>query len=261
MESAVKKRNTLFARVKWEHEAAKTIRQREPHPAEITERMDKLREIREAFDEVQAEIELNTDTEQVASIFNHRLEFERIYYAVKTVYATILEEVRDHGVASDDTIVSMPDEFKQAIKSLVESQERFLTAQAAVSTNLGELAVQQRRSQAGTSSEQQQQINRDPNTNLRLPVFTIPTFRGDRKEWRAFKDLFETGIHNREDIGDALKLQYLLTYLDGEAKSLVSAFPIADANYEPAWTKLNEHYDKKSTSFILSCGSSVTSRL
>lgn len=89
MESAVKKRNTLFARVKWEHEAAKTIRQREPHPAEITERMDKLREIREAFDEVQAEIELNTDTEQVASIFNHRLEFERIYYAVKTVYATI----------------------------------------------------------------------------------------------------------------------------------------------------------------------------
>lgn len=61
METAVKKRNNLFAKVKWEYEAAKNLRQRDPHPAELTERLDKLRETREAFEEAQTEIEMNCD--------------------------------------------------------------------------------------------------------------------------------------------------------------------------------------------------------
>lgn len=240
MENAVKRRNTLFAKMQWEHAAAKSIRQRQPHPSEVTERLERLRDTRAAFEDVQSELELAADTlEPMEAIFNHRTEFEHIYYAVKTIYVTYLDDTRDHG--SDDTIASLPDDFRQAIKSLVETQERFLKAQTTVSTNIGELAAQQQRTQAENPSA----APAHPNANLRLPVFSVPVFRGDRKEWRTFKDLFETGIHNREDISDVLKLQYLLSYLDGEARSLVSAFPISDANYEPAWAKLNEHYDKK----------------
>lgn len=184
MEKIVKRRDTLFAKMQWEHEAAKTIDQRKPHQTEVTERLERLRETRSAFEEAQTEIELAAETlEPMEAIFNHRMEFDNIYYAVKTIYVAYLEPMRDHD--SDDTIASMPDDFRLAIKSLVETQERFLRAQAAVSTNLGELAAQQNRSQAERSSAEAH-----PNANLRLPVFAIPVISGDRKEWRALKDLF-----------------------------------------------------------------------
>ncbi|XP_058817687.1 uncharacterized protein LOC131680996 [Topomyia yanbarensis] len=39
-------------------------------------------------------------------------------------------------------------------------------------------------------------------------------------------------------------MQYLLSYLDSEAKKMVSSFP-SDANYKEAWETLEAHYNKK----------------
>ncbi|XP_065075594.1 uncharacterized protein LOC135699294 [Ochlerotatus camptorhynchus] len=45
-------------------------------------------------------------------------------------------------------------------------------------------------------------------------------------------------------------MQYLVPYLDGSAKQLVSSFPISDANYQDAWEALTNHYDKKKYTLI-----------
>ncbi|XP_062700456.1 uncharacterized protein LOC134284909 [Aedes albopictus] len=49
----------------------------------------------------------------------------------------------------------------------------------------------------------------------------------------------------REDLKPSVKMQYLLSYLDGEAMRMVNSFPITDANYDEAWATLVTHYDKK----------------
>ncbi|XP_065075161.1 uncharacterized protein LOC135698941 [Ochlerotatus camptorhynchus] len=62
--------------------------------------------------------------------------------------------------------------------------------------------------------------NRLPFLNVRLPSINVPTFSGDRKSWRSFKDIFESTIHDRNDPKDSIKMQYLVSYLDGSAKQL-----------------------------------------
>ncbi|XP_062713692.1 uncharacterized protein LOC134290547 [Aedes albopictus] len=40
-------------------------------------------------------------------------------------------------------------------------------------------------------------------------------------------------------------MQYLVSYLSGDAKRLINSFPISDANYKEAWAALSNFYDKK----------------
>ncbi|XP_053681580.1 uncharacterized protein LOC128732358 [Sabethes cyaneus] len=80
--------------------------------------------------------------------------------------------------------------------------------------------------------------------DVRLPTLSLPVLSGDRKQWNSFKDLYLSCIHEKR-LKDSVKLQYLLSHLDGDAKKLVSAFAITDANYIQVWRKLNEYYDKK----------------
>lgn len=76
-----------------------------------------------------------------------------------------------------------------------------------------------------------------------MPKFT--KFTGDRKKWTTFKDLYVSTIHNRDDLTDTLKMQYLYSYLDVEPKRQVARFSISEANYKLAWEALTDYYDKK----------------
>lgn len=85
----------------------------------------------------------------------------------------------------------------------------------------------------------------EPQSIVKLPQISIPKFTGERKQWRSFKDLFECTIHSRTDLRDSVKMQYLVSYLEGEAKRKVDSYQINDANYREAWDALVTYYDKK----------------
>ncbi|CAD7084226.1 unnamed protein product [Hermetia illucens] len=77
---------------------------------------------------------------------------------------------------------------------------------------------------------------------LRLPTVETPPFRGNSTQWKSFIDLFNAIIHSNSTIGPIQKMQYLLSYLNGDAKEAVSQLTLDVLNYEKAISALEERF-------------------
>ncbi|XP_062711095.1 uncharacterized protein LOC134289311 [Aedes albopictus] len=244
MESIRRRRDVLFERMKWELKNASVVEKRQPPAGEIQERLHKLSDLCEQFDKAQSEIEEQVDAlVEINSIFNHRLELEEMYYEVKGRYIMLLGEHNPHG-SNEGTIVEPADDLKEAIRLLLDSQRILMTSQAAASNTVSQLAGQVGSVSLSRPVADAQASGGQVPLEVRLPTIVLPVFKGDRKQWPSFKDLFESCIHSK-NLKNSVKLQYLLSHLDGEAKKMVSSYAITDANYVEVWDRLNEFYGKK----------------
>ncbi|XP_062713791.1 uncharacterized protein LOC134290634 [Aedes albopictus] len=221
MEVLLKKRLVAFERLKREHASARQVTLETP-TFEVNDRLQKLVELQENFDKIQCEIEDAATEEELPSVLNVREDYEKLFYITKGIYARLLETKQPQGScggSSDATYIEPETGLKEAVRVLLETQRALLTRQAAASTTVQELADQLRN------------IRGDP-IDTQLPSFSLPTFKGDRKQWASFKDIFISS------------LQLLMSHLEGEAKSLVSSYAITNINYKEVWDTLVEQYDK-----------------
>lgn len=86
---------------------------------------------------------------------------------------------------------------------------------------------------------------RGSNVHVRLPALTIQSFSGDYKDWTAFSDIFISTIHSNTNLSNAQKMQYLVSSLKDDALQLIRHFSVTNSNYEEAWNKLKDRYNKK----------------
>lgn len=232
MEALLKKRNVAFERLKREHAGARQVTQETP-TFEINDRLQKLVEMQENFDKIQCEIEDAATEEELPSVLNVREDYEKLFYITKGMFARMLDVERPRGSycgSSDGTCIEPDSGLKESVRVLLETQSALLTRQAAASTTVEELAGQFRNM-------------RENPIDTQLPSFNLPTFKGDRKQWASFKDIFVSSV-DKKNLTNALKLQLLMSHLEGEAKSLVSSYAITDVNYKEVWDTLVEQYDK-----------------
>lgn len=232
MEDLVKKRNVAFERLRRIHASVKQLAEREPPAFEVHDRLRKLADMEESFDRIQAEIEEEVPAEELSSVLSVRSDYEQLFYITKGMITKLLQIPDDHsiGANSEKTVVEPKSELKEAVRVLLETQRTLLSSQATASSNMEELA------------EQLRQQKTEP-LDTQLPSYNLPVFRGDRKQWASFRDLFVSSVNNK-NLTSALKLQILMSHLEGDAKSLVSSYSITDANYTQVWDTLVEHFDK-----------------
>ena len=204
----------------------KHLAERETQAFEVHDRLRKLADMEENFDRIQAEIEEAVPPEELSSVLSVRSDYEQLFYITK--YLQVPDE--SVGANSERTVVESKSELKEAVRVLLETQRTLLSSQAVASTNMEELTEQIR-------------LQKIEPMDTQLPSYSLPVFRGDRKQWASFKDLFLSGV-NSKNLTSALKLQILMSHLEGDAKSLVSSYSITDANYTQVWDTLVEHFDK-----------------
>ena len=82
------------------------------------------------------------------------------------------------------------------------------------------------------------------NGNVRLPPLTLSTFDGNPMQWPAFWDLFNSAIHERNDLSSSAKFHYLISQLRGDAQNLLAGFDHTDAEYDEAVELLTNTYGK-----------------
>ncbi|XP_055714369.1 uncharacterized protein LOC129808610 [Phlebotomus papatasi] len=82
----------------------------------------------------------------------------------------------------------------------------------------------------------------EPHSN-KLPTLDVPKFSGDRTQWSHFKGMFRSIVHDNRRLSRIQKLQYLMSYLTGNALKLVENTPLSDHGYESAWRLLQKHFD------------------
>ncbi|KXJ67893.1 hypothetical protein RP20_CCG008017 [Aedes albopictus] len=227
--------------VRGELSVADAVKERNPSLSEVRDRLNQLKELAASFRETQGSIEEKQENpDAIASAHNVRKEFFGMFYRAKDVFEGYLDEFDVGSSVSQRTAVESSD-WKEAFYLLIETQRKLLLDQARTTKTVENLA------QLSNSAplDGSQMPNSLPQLAVRLPAINIQPFSGERKQWMTFKDIYVSTIHNRADISDALKMQYLFSYLEGDAKRLVSKFAISGANYQNAWGILIAHFDKK----------------
>lgn len=77
--------------------------------------------------------------------------------------------------------------------------------------------------------------------SYKLPVFQLPEFDGTLESWIPFKEIFETMIHNNNDIAKPMKYSYLRGAV--KVKSVLDNFGVSAIFYDDAWKALCERHD------------------
>jgi diphosphomevalonate decarboxylase len=81
--------------------------------------------------------------------------------------------------------------------------------------------------------------------NFKLPTITLPTFSGKVCEWQHFHDTFQALIVDNKQLFDIQRYHYLISSLQGEAKSLIQNLPVTTENFHVAWQLVTDRYSNK----------------
>lgn len=114
---------------------------------------------------------------------------------------------------------------------------------------------QKRKEEVEANEHQNDSLNHDStfrstfmnfsNNNVKLPKIEIPKFDGDSAKWPEFRDLFCSLIHEKLNVPNVQKMQYLKMNLIGSAANVIRHLQVNGAHYEAAWAALNKRYNNK----------------
>lgn len=89
--------------------------------------------------------------------------------------------------------------------------------------------------------------------SVTLPTISLPTFNGTSDQWESFYDMFNSIIHQNEDLPSVQKLQYLKASLKGEAAATMQSLETTGTNYETAIQLLKEKFEGTKQNLIRHC--------
>jgi len=98
---------------------------------------------------------------------------------------------------------------------------------------------------ASVSEIKSSSIASAPQQFVPLPKIQLPSFDGSLLEWRFFRDIYVSLVHDNTGIGDAERFHYLLSCLSGDALAVVKSIPLSANNYALAWEVLSVRFDNK----------------
>ena len=86
---------------------------------------------------------------------------------------------------------------------------------------------------------------REDITYSKLPKLEISKFDGDFLQWQTFYDSFKAAIHDKKNLSDVDKFNYLRSLLRGSALRVIEGFTLTNENYTKALSLLEERYNNK----------------
>ncbi|CAK1587363.1 unnamed protein product [Parnassius mnemosyne] len=81
--------------------------------------------------------------------------------------------------------------------------------------------------------------------NTKLPTINVPTYSGKYSEFKPFIQLFDSLIHNNQNLDDVQKFFYLRSFLREEPHDLVKNLTLSTESYHEARKILVDRYDNK----------------
>ena len=100
--------------------------------------------------------------------------------------------------------------------------------------------IESKTKQSRTETRQLPETNKQ--TTIKLPFLQLKKFGGNPTEWKAFWDAFASAIDNNTDLENVQKLNYLKSYLYGNAARAIDGFQATNENYEKAVKQLEKRF-------------------
>ncbi len=145
-------------------------------------------------------------------------DFTTLPTVTEEEYKKMEDEVQGYFVKNDETVASAQARIDQLNAARTRSNDT-----AAVNTFAGALR----------------------HTTAKLPQLSIKKFGGEYGDWGRFQSQFRPAVHERDTLTDADKFNYLMFYLEGEARSKVAGMIESADSYQEAYALLEERYGHK----------------
>nr|XP_018907124.1 PREDICTED: uncharacterized protein LOC109037085 [Bemisia tabaci] len=104
------------------------------------------------------------------------------------------------------------------------------------------LASLKEKSPASTANSEKQNSSE---SRIKLKRLEIPKFDGKRENWPVFYQLFNQLVHTNDSLSKLEKINYLVTHLEGSAKTLCSGILPIEENYEALYEALETKFEDK----------------
>ncbi|XP_008181740.1 uncharacterized protein LOC103309029 [Acyrthosiphon pisum] len=177
-------------------------------------------------------LEARSDVSRVPSLIIHADDLNRLVEQFQSQRDVIINALIDlNRIAEfeqvDRPLVTSMESIRLEIKTIVASAVHV----SAASANISEIKS------SSTAAASQHFIP--------LPKIELPHFDGDLLEWRSYRDIFVSLVHDNTLIGDAQRFHFLLASLKGDALAVVKSIPLSADNYALAWEALSDRFDNK----------------
>ena len=156
----------------------------------------------------------------------------------KFTLETSLQQINDLDKAVLAEIMESGDEI--AIETEVESTSDFQT-----DINMELEDLKEALKKFSTAEKQEQgSSGRGARANIsaKLPKLNLRRFDGDPMKWMSFWDSFEGNIHNKPELSERDKFDYLTGLLDGDVLKVIDNYRLDNRNYQAAIDLLHERY-------------------
>lgn len=97
----------------------------------------------------------------------------------------------------------------------------------------------------GSSTSSHNTNTGQQSVQVQLPKIQLPKFDGSLLQWRSFRDIYVSLVHNNRSLGDAERFYYLISCLSGSALFVIKSVPLSVDNYAVGWGALLDRFDNK----------------
>lgn len=215
---------------------------------EIWERVYRIREAFERFEQIQSNIE--EATENLDEALEYRETFEDEYFHI----IAQAEALRSRGAINTNASHINEDNVNANTPLLENTNGNVKTSRMSASRN--EPSSSQTSVNRDTSIEHATNllsgVTMAPNQNIiykaqgiRLPTIELPKFSGEVAEWLSFRDTFESLIHKNGTIDLIQKFHYLKASLEGSAAQIIKSLEFTAVNYNVAWETICNRFNNQ----------------
>jgi len=210
-------------------------------------KLERLEEIRREFEDISRRL-LETLGDLTVDDTTEEERFEERYLQVKIKLRRVINQTPSESVTLSPNMVAVTQLLQQQTELIRhlgrerDVQDGVPTAPTPVGSANGNEAL------AAILARQTEILDRvaistgniNSDTRVKLPTIKLPRFEGGIEDWKCFSDSFRSIIHDKPNLSDIEKFQYLVS---GDAAKIIESIELTGRNYATAWELLQQRYD------------------
>ena len=179
------------------------------------------------------------------TVNTNKIGAANINYDVVHAWLSLLDDYWNETLVHDRELnnysIELVDEAYFTDDMFSDYEQHYVLAKATLTAELSNFMVEAQR--RGIGAPTNQQVVELCAMGSAVPKLKRPTFSGKQEKWETFKESFTAMFKNDPTLMPNLKLQHLISCLEGEAARRIANFQISGANFDVAWQALCRRYD------------------
>ena len=182
--------------------------------------------------------QMPSNTHTVVGLGIEQEEIKNLWEQTKAAYRESVAEIQDAEKADENQDDYMT--VRNTYNSILTAYKRFATKIDEALKLVPQAANSTMFNGQVQNSTPRAEANLWMNYDVPVPPCDTDVFSGKYSDWPSFRDLFTAIFINNNRLSPVQKLYHLCQKTEGEAKEIISKFPLTNDGFQLTWTALTD---------------------